>query len=148
MGVLVSVDVGDAEAGGLKTAELGYGFGLDFGFADAAGVEVGGKTSQSWPQGSAIGAEGGDLRGRESRGGVDQQHVAADFEAGVGASKRDGVVEEGGGGHQGGGGERATLVELGDGAVDAGSEAEVVGVDEKGHWKSVAKKRSDGEAVS
>lgn len=47
----------------------------------------------------------------------------------------DGVMECGAGGHESGGGEYAGVMELFDGAVDAGSQAEVVGVDDelRGH---------------
>ena len=45
----------------------------------------------------------------------------------------NGVVEEGSGGHEGGGGERVGAMEFRDGAIDAGGEAEVVGVDDEGH---------------
>ncbi len=61
--------------------------------------------------------------------------MAADAEVGVTADYGDGVSEGWAGGHEGGGGEDAGLVELFDGAVDAGSQAEVVGVDDelRGH---------------
>ena len=65
---------------------------------------------------------------------VCEDDVAADAEGGVGLGDGDGVVECRGVGHEGGGGERAGGVELGDGAVDAAGEAEVVCVeDEAGH---------------
>ncbi len=57
--------------------------------------------------------------------------MAAYAERGVGVGDGDGVVEGRAGGHESGGGEGAGLVKLGDGAVDAGSEAEVVGVDDE-----------------
>ncbi len=52
---------------------------------------------------------------------------------GVGLGDGDGIAEERGRGHEGRGGERVALVEFGDGAIDAGGEAEVVGVDDEGH---------------
>ena len=62
--------------------------------------------------------------------------MAADAEGGPGEGERDGVREGRTRGHEGGGGEGAGVVELGDGAVDARGEAEVVGVDdEAGHWE-------------
>ena len=133
MGVLVRVDVGDAEARVLQPAELGGGFGGDFDGADAEGEEVADERDEAGAERLAVGAEGGDLFGGQCRGAVHKEDVAADFELRVGVSGGDGIVEEGGCGHEGGGGERVGAVEFGDGAVDAGSEAEVVGVDDEGH---------------
>lgn len=61
VGVLVSVDVGDAEASVLKTANLGGGFGSDLFRADAKGEEIADEAGERWPEGLPIGAEGGDL---------------------------------------------------------------------------------------
>ena len=105
--------------------------------ADAEGEEVADEGGEGRPEGLAVGAEGGDFAGRECGGSVDEQDVAADFEVGVGAGDGDGVVEEGSGGHEGGGGERVGAMEFGDGAIDAGGEAEVVGVDDEGHESRV-----------
>ena len=62
--------------------------------------------------------------------------MAADAEGRVGVGDGDGVVECGAGGHEGGGGEDSGLMELGDGTIDAGCEAEVVCVDDEagGHY--------------
>jgi len=57
--------------------------------------------------------------------------VAADAEGWGGVGDSDGVVEGWAGGHEGCGGEDACVVELGDGAVDARGEAEVVCVDDE-----------------
>lgn len=134
MSVLMRVHVGDAEASIVQTADLGRGFGFDFGGANAAGVKIADERGKGWTESLAVGAEGGDLGRREGWRSVDKKDMAADFEGGMGAGGLDGVVEERAGGHESGRGERAGLVELGDGAVDARGEAEVVGVDDKlGH---------------
>ena len=133
VGVLVGVDVGDTEAGSLEAANLRSGFGFDFGGADAAGVEVDGEAAEAGAQGLAVGAEGGNLRGRQRGDGVDEENVAADFKGGVGLGDGDGFDKKRGGSHEGRGGKRVALVEFSDGAIDAGGEAEVVGVDDEGH---------------
>jgi hypothetical protein len=135
--VLVRIDVGDVQTGALQAADLGGSFRDDFRGADAESEEVADEGSQCWPEGLAVGAEGWDLGRREGRGSIDKKDVAADFEAWIGSDGGDGVVEEGTCGHKGRGGERVALVEFGDGAIDAGSEAEVVGVDDEGHGISV-----------
>lgn len=61
MGVLVGVDVRDAEAGGLEAADLRGSFGLDFSVANAAAVEIGGEAAETGTERMAVGAEGGDL---------------------------------------------------------------------------------------
>lgn len=119
VGVLMRVDVGDAEAGGLEAADLGGGFGFDFGGADAEGEEVANEGGQSWTEGLTVGAEGRDFAWWKRGGSVDEEDVAADFKLGVGLGGGDGVVEEGPSSHEGGGGERAGAVEFGDGTVDA-----------------------------
>ena len=62
-------------------------------------------------------------------GGKDD--VAAYAEGGVGVGDGDGIGKSWAGGHEGGGGEDSGGVEFADGAVDAGSEAEVVGVEDE-----------------
>ena len=131
--VLVRVDVGDPKAGGLEAAYLCRRFGGDFGWADAAHEEIADEVGEGVAKSAAIGAKGRDLRWGQGRRAVDEEDVAANFEGGVGEGAGDGVVEECAGGHEGGGGERAGAVEFGDGAIDAGGEAEVVGVNEEGH---------------
>lgn len=131
VGVLVGIDVGDGEAGGLKAANLGGGLGGDVFGADAEGEEVANKVGEGRPQLAVGRYQGRDLAGRESGGAVDEEDMASDLESGVVVSEADGIVKEGASSHEGGGGERAGLMEFDDGAVDAGGEAEVVGVDEQ-----------------
>jgi hypothetical protein len=57
--------------------------------------------------------------------------VAADSEGRGGAGDGDGVVECGAVGHESGGGEGAGAMQFEDGAVDAGGETEVVGVEDE-----------------
>src|SRR5882757_11484388 len=57
--------------------------------------------------------------------------MAAYAERWIGVGDGDGVVEGGAGCHEGGGGEGLGLVKFCDGAIDAGSEPEVVGVDDE-----------------
>ena len=131
--MLVGVDVGDADAGVLQAADLGGGFGFDFGGSDAESEEIARECDEAGAERMAVGAEGGDLFWRKRRGSVDEEDVAADFQFRIGMGDGDGVVEEGSRGHEGSGGERVGAVEFGDGAVDAGGEAEVVGVGDEGH---------------
>ena len=57
--------------------------------------------------------------------------MATDAEGGFGEGDGDGVVERRAGGHEGCRGEGAGLMKLGDGAIDAGGEAEVVRVEDE-----------------
>ena len=132
VGVFVRVDVGDVDAGALELLYLGEGFALDVVFADLAAKERLDEVDEGGTKGLAVGAEeGGDALGRRDGDAVGEDDVAADAEGRVGVGDGDGVVEGRAGGHEGGGGEGAGLVKLGDGAVDAGSEAEVVRVDDE-----------------
>ncbi len=132
VGVFVGVEVGDADAGALQLLDLGEGFALDLVFADRAAEERLDEVEQRGAEGFAVGAkEGGDAFGRRDGGAVGEDDVAADAEGGVGAGDGDGVVEGWAGGHESGGGEGAGLMELGDGAIDARGEAEVVCVDDE-----------------
>ena len=72
--------------------------------------------------------------------------MAAEAEVRIGSSDGDGIVKGGTAGHDGCGGEGAGLVELGDGAVDAWGEAEVVSVDDEtgGHGFWVAMESREG----
>ncbi len=112
---------------------MGGGFGADFFGTDAIGEEIADEVGEGGAQCLAVGAEGGNAAGREGGGTVNEEDVAAHFEGGVVVGEADGVVKKRPGSHEGGGGESAGLVEFDDGAIDAGGEAEVVGVDEKGH---------------
>ena len=130
--VFVGVEVGDGDAGALELLHLGEGLALDVVFADGAAQERLNEVDERGAKALAIGAEErGDAVGRRDGDAVGKDDVAAYAEGGIGVGDGDGVVEGWAGGHQGGGGEGAGLMELGDGAVDAGGEAEVVRVDDE-----------------
>jgi hypothetical protein len=132
VGVLVGVEVGDANAGALELVELGKGFALDLGLADLAAEEGLEEIEEGGAEASAVGAEkGGNGRGAGDGEAVGEDDVEADAEGGMGVGDGDGVVEGGAGGHKSGGGEGAGLMELADGAVDAVGEAKVVCVEDE-----------------
>jgi len=132
VGVLVGVEVGDADAGGEELLDLGFGFAFDVLFLDAAEDEGAEEVDQTWAEvGGAGGEEGGDGFGGRDGEAVGEDDVAADAKSGVRLGEGDGIVEGGAAGHEGGGGEDVGLMELEDGAVDAGGEAEVVCVDDE-----------------
>ena len=131
VGVLVGVDVGDVDAGALEFLDLSQGLAFDVVLADIAAEESLGEVDDAGAEGLAVGADEGGNALRVSYGdGVDEGDVATDAECGIGEGDGDGVVKCGAGGHEGCGGEGASLMELGDGAVDAGGETEVVRVED------------------
>ncbi len=135
--VFVGIHVGDVKAGALEASDLSAGFGGDFRCADAEGEEVAGKRSEGSAE-LAIGAdERRDLVGGQSGRAVDEKDVATNLEAWIGASQGDGVVEESAGGHEGCRGESVGAMEFGNGAIDAGGESEVIGIDDEGHGNRV-----------
>ena len=130
--VLVSVDVGDADAGTLELLHLGDGFAFDVLFADCAAQESLDEVDERWAKVFAVGAdEAGDRLGRGDRSSVGEDDVTAYSEGWVGVGDGDGILERCAGGHERGGGDGSGLVELRDGAIDAVSEAEVVRVDDE-----------------
>ncbi len=135
VGVFVGVDVGDVDAGALKALDLRGGFAGEVVGTDGVAEGGLGEVGEGGAEGFAVCAEeGGDGFGVGEGHAVEKDEMAADAEGGVRAGELDGVVEGGAGGHEGGGGEDAGLMELDDGAVDAGGEAEVVGVDDEA-WR-------------
>jgi peptidoglycan/LPS O-acetylase OafA/YrhL len=148
VGVLVGVDVGDVDAGALEALDLGGGFADDVFFVDLA--EEGGEeeVGEGGAEGFGVAAEeGGDAVGVGEGCAVGEDDVAADAEGGMGAGDGDGVVEGGAVGHEGGGGEGAGVVELGDGAVDAWSEPEVVGVEDEAGGHGGVGGRGNGDRL-
>jgi len=79
-----------------------------------------------------VSAAGVDKRcnavGRQDRSAVYQHNVAADTESGRGTCDFDGFAGGGGAGHERGAGDCAGRVQLGYGAIDARSQAKVVGI--------------------
>ena len=142
VGVFVGVGVGEGDAGGLEAADLGDGFagdvvGVDLA-ADGGEGEAGERGAEVLPVGSEEGGDGGGGGGGCT---VGEDDVAADAERGVLPGDVDGIGKGRAGGHEGGGGEDAGLMELGDGAVDAGREAEVVGIEDQrdAHASTIAR---------
>jgi hypothetical protein len=138
VGVLVGVEMGDVDAGALELLNLSDGFAFDIVFADGAAEKGLDEVDEGGAKVFAIGAdEGGDgFRGRDG-GSVSEDDVTAYSEGWIGMGDGDGVLEGSAGGHQSGGGEGFGLVKLRDGAIDARSEAEVVGVDDESRSHSV-----------
>jgi hypothetical protein len=131
VGVFVSVEVGGTDAGALEFLELSESFTPNLVGVDAVEQEIADEVEERRAEGATVGAERGERAGVGDRGAVGEDDVAADAERGGGAGDGDGVVEGGAVGHEGGGGEGSGGVEFGDGAVDAGGEAEVVSVEDE-----------------
>ena len=130
--MFVSVEMGDVDAGLLEAMDLGECFAHDIFFADTTGEEIKNKVEQRRAESFTVGSEErGDAFGRRGGDAVGEDDVTADAESRVGVGDGDRVLEGWSGGHEGGGGEGFGLVKLGDRAVDAGSEAEVVRVDDE-----------------
>src|SRR5271170_7246423 len=135
MSVFVGVEVGDVDAGTLELLYLGEGFTSDVLFADPATQEGLNEIDERGSKGFAIGAyECGDAFWVRSGDAVGEDDVTAYAEGWVGVGDGYGVIERSAGGHERGRGESFGLMELCDGAVDAGSEAEVVRVDDESEW--------------
>ena len=136
MGVFVGVGVGEKEAGRLETTDLGDGLAGDVVGVDVAAKDIKGEAGEGGAEKLALwsdkGRNGAGVGGGDA---VGKDDVAADAKARVATRDGNGIVESGARGHEGGGGEHAGPVELFDGAVDAGSQAEVIGVDDetRGH---------------
>ena len=131
MGVFVGVKVGGVDACGLNHSNLCEGFAGDLGGVDALEKEVSYEIQQRRAENGAVRAECGERGGVGDGDSVGQDDVTANAEGRVRAGDCDGVVERGAGGHEGSGGECACGMEFGDGAVDAGGETEVVGVEDE-----------------
>jgi hypothetical protein len=79
------------------------------------------------------------LFGVENGIAVDEDNVAADAQGWKGFCKLHGVGESAAISHQSGRRDNSVCVGLGDGAIDAGGEAEVIGVDDQtAHLGSLA----------
>jgi hypothetical protein len=132
MGVFVGIDVSDGDASTLEFLHLGGGLAFDIVFADGASQQSLNEVYERGAKALAIAAnETGDTVRRRDGDAVGKDDVAAHAEGGIGVGDGDGVIECVAGGHQRGGGERFGLMELRDGTVDTGSEAEVVRVDDE-----------------
>ena len=130
MGVLVGVEMGEREAGGLELRHLRRRFGSDFGGGKAVAQGGTRKAHEPRPESRAVG-ERRNLSWRGHGYKLDQINMTADRKLRQGAGKGNGFVQLSAHGHHAGGGDNAALVRLGDGAVDARGKAEVVGVDDE-----------------
>jgi hypothetical protein len=108
VGVLVSVDVGEAEAAALEVGDLGVGFGFDFSgkwvlaepcvlLAEELKKEVAEFGIEA--AGDGVGEPGDVLAGGEDGFSIDEDYVAAYAECGGCASEFDGLISGGGSGH-------------------------------------------------
>lgn len=130
--VFMGVEVGDVDAGALKFLHLSDGLALDIVFADGSAQQRLDEVDERWAKGLAIGTEqSGDAVGMRDGNPVGKDNMAAYAEGGVGVGYRDCVLEGWTGRHQRSGGDGPGAMKLSDGAVDAGSQAEVVCVDDE-----------------
>jgi hypothetical protein len=118
-------------ARGLYLLKLRYGFGLDFFSTEAMAKRLLRQLLDGAVKKSASGREQrGHLSWRQHRPAIGKHDVAADAES-LGSetlSRGDGVLKFVAVRHQCRRGHNAALMTLQDGAIDAASEAEVVGV--------------------
>ena len=137
MGVLVTVNVRDVDAGPLQGLNLGLGLAGEILRADGVAHRCLGEIQRLRTEGFVVGAEQrGDVPRVRDRDTVDEDEMAADPERGRVERQIDGVAEGGAGRHQAGRAEHARTVQLHDGTVDAGRETKIIGIeDEAGHGR-------------
>jgi hypothetical protein len=132
MNVLVSVDMGNVDAGLLELLNLGLSLACQLGSRDFTAQDGPHKIEQGGTEGSAVGAEKRwDSLRRRDRSSVDEDDVAAYAEIWSRAGESNGFRERWTICHEGRGREDACTMELQYGAIDAGGQAEVVGVDDE-----------------
>ena len=94
VGMLVRVQVRDADAGALNLANLGQDLAFNLFLPDSPHQEITDKVGQFGAKGPLIGAEqGGDRLRRGYGNAVGEDDMAADAEAGKGVRDTDSVVE-------------------------------------------------------
>ena len=132
MGVLVGVNVGEAQAAVLQGRDLRGGLGFNLIGWDAAGEKLRQEFAQCGMEcAGAWRGEPGDFTCWEHGGAIDQNDVAADAQGRGSQRLLDGRAGSGRGCHERGAGEASVGMRFGDGAVDAVGEAEVVRVDDE-----------------
>lgn len=132
MGVLVRVEMGDADAGALQAFDLGEGFALNLVFMDGTAQQRLHEVDQRRAEGFAVGAKKrGNAIGWRDWGAVGEDNMAANTKGGMSARDGNGVVKGRTGCHQCGGGQGSGAMELRDSAIDARCKAEVVCVDDE-----------------
>ena len=132
MRVLVGVSVGESEAGALELLDLRERFALDLVLPDGAAENTEREVAQRVAEFAAIRSQQRGDSGRiGDRRAINENDVTADAEGGACQGDGDSVVERGSGSHQCCGGDSTGVVQLGDGAIDAGREAEVIRIDDE-----------------
>lgn len=139
--VFVGVEMSDFDACEIEFPDLGCGLAFDIVFANLAAQEGLDEVDERRTKGFAVRTdERWDVFRRRGRDAVGEDDVTAYTKGGVGAGDGDRIVKGLAGSHEGCRGEGAGLMEFGDSAIDAGSEAEVVRVnDESGRhrWRGI-----------
>lgn len=130
MGVLVGVEMGEREAGGLELRHLRGRFGGNFSGGEAVAQGGTRKAHEPRPECRVFG-ERRNLPGCGHGCELNQINMTADRKLRQSAGEGNGFVQLSARGHHAGGGDNAVLVRLDDGAVDARGKAEVVGVDDE-----------------
>lgn len=104
--VLVSIEVGDVDAGALKLLDLGQGLALNVVLADLSAEEGLYEVDEAGPEGFSVGTQkSGDAIGMGDGNAVGEDDVAAYAKLRVRAGDVDGIVECRTGSHQRGGGQ-------------------------------------------
>ncbi len=130
VGVLVGVNVGDGDAGGLDATDLRDGLALDFRSVDAAAEEVDHELGEAGAE-TSTGRERWKLAGMERRVAIHENNVAADSERCLHEGGVRGVAKGCPGGHQCRGGQDFEGIQFQDGAVHAFRQTEIIRVDDK-----------------
>ena len=148
MRVLVCVDVGEFEAGASELLNLCECLALDLVLADGAAQDAEREVAERVAEGAVVGTEkSGDGFGGRDWCAIDEDDVAADPEGWACSSESDGVFERRSVGHQGGRRDGASVMQLGDGAIDAARETEVVCIDDESNWHLRTRHRGYGLKV-
>jgi hypothetical protein len=124
--------VSHVDAGPLQLLDLSQSLALDvvlsYRSAQQCLYEVEERRTKRLPIGPEQG--GNALRMRDGDA-IGQDYMAANTKGLVGMGDGHGMIERSPVGHEGGGGQNMGLMKLGDGAIDARGEAEVVRVDDE-----------------
>ncbi len=130
MRVLVGVQMGDGDAGGLELANLRNGFALDLARGDAAAEEVHHERGEAGAQAS-LGRERGEFRRMQLRAAIHEDDMASDAERGLHECGVHRFAEGAARRHQRCGGQHFGRVQLQDGAVHAFRQTEIIGIDDE-----------------
>ena len=131
--MLVRVHVGHDQAGALQPGDLGHCFRLDLRFGDAAALQVSDEADQRRSQRPVLLREGGNGSGRGTGHAIHKHDMAANGESRAGGGCSHGLRKPLPIGHQRGGTDGTGPRQLGNGAIDPASQAEVVRVHNQPH---------------